>query len=208
MAYPPDPVDVLGKPQQARKALVEYSSQYRDWDEKEKKAKENKDQLRSLILSLISEVVLEEVILSEQTIAVGQDKDPREFVAKQYPGWVIVNMVFLTAGELDAEEGYWKVTIQEDPRLVKYEFEFDGMKFGRTTSSKKPTFDAERLWKEREDLRSIIREEITTTYVLDETKASRAIVDDSSLMEVFRDYWTIPAPEPRLLPFTPVKEGE
>jgi hypothetical protein len=184
----------------ARQELEQFAALYRSADEDEKAAKAEKEQLRPAILALVSEVVREEVPLSSKKIYIPIGQDAREFVQKQHPGWIVIQI------EVDSDLDRLAVTIQEDPDLVKFEFEFDGMRFGRTVSAKRPTFDAERLWQERQDLRSLVREETTTTYSLDETKASRAMVDDPSLMDTFRDYWDIPAPEPRLLPITPIKD--
>lgn len=200
----------------ALEELQEVAEALREADVTEKAAKVLKDQIRPAFFELISEVVRETVPLARQVITVTDEElerfnfDHNDWCAYNYPEWRVV--------AVEGKKGESLVAIEENDALKKFEFEYDGFKYGRTFKLMNKFFDAEAFLKEVNDeiedddlhdaLLEVVEAEVVTTYSFDETKATKLMADYPETVVLFQKYLFPGTPSPALLPIKPVKEHE
>ncbi len=184
----------------AREELEEVAEALRDADEREKAAKKEKEDLRTVFFDLITEVVTEEVPLASKAIKVTPDTDIDQWMLLNHLGWVVVNTI--------PEEDMIVVYLQEDPSLIKFEIEVGGYKFGRTVQVGTPDFDIDGFVTEVRgtDYEEVLEEE--TVYSVSEVKAQRLLADHPEVQTIFERFTKPKPPRPMLLPIREVKEYE
>ncbi len=180
----------------ARQELEAILDDFREADRKEKEGKKAKEKLKPTFMQLITEIIRDEEPLARKSFTVSLYEDPREYVAINYPGWLVVSV--------EVEDGLYKITIEEDPEVKKYEVTFHGYKYGRTVVEGPTTMDVDRLWEEHPELRDIMIEE--KIHSIDESKAKAKMVEDPSVKTIFDQYIEVGPPTVKLLPITKVKE--
>lgn len=193
----------------ARQELEELSELYRVADEKEKEAAEVKKELRPAIMSLISEVVRDEVPLARKTVKLSIQEfaddfsnDPEVWRKRLWPAWNIVGM--------SGDDKNVIFEIEENDAFVKFEFFVNGYKFGRTVATKPVSIDLDKLLtdpKAEEYGISEIVDEIVT-YKLNEERASRFFHQHPDSKKLFDKYVVPGELSPRLLQFTPQEEEQ
>lgn len=218
----PDPqVEVEGSEDEieltALEELQEFATLLREGDEQMKAGEALKESAKQPFLELISEVVRSEVPLVREVKLVqntelerfGYDYD--KWAAAKYPTWTVV------AVEVGEPNVSTNIAIEESDKYKKYEFEFDGYKFGRTTAMKGKSFDTDGFLdaiKElkplalRKKLQALVTEETVVVKKFNEAKATKLMADDSEAVAYIQDFINEGVPEVRLLPIKPVKETE
>lgn len=196
--------------------LNEMAELLRAADEAEKEAKKAKERVRTPFLSLISELIREEAELERQVIEVpnaeldlfGYDYD--KWAARFWPVWDVVAVE-------GGGEDFTKVAIQENAAYKKYEFIFDGYKYGRTLRMKDGGFDVDGFLEEiktlkpvalRKQLQALVTEETIVVKKFDEAKATKLMADNTETVTIFQKYTDPGRPEIALLPIKIVKETE
>jgi len=191
----------------AKAELVELARAYLAEDVAEKGAKDRKALMREPIMELISEVVREEVPLARKTLNIPREEidgpfggDIRLWLQMKFPEWTIDSVV--------TTQKAYEIEIAENDALVKYEFEVDGYKFGRTITRSSPVFDGDGLHEDPEFL-GLGAEDIlveTTIYELDERRASRYLAENPDSAPIFARHTQPGKVAAKLLPFQPLKE--
>ena len=175
--------------------LAELAEAYRQADEAEKAEKKLKEQLYPAIMELITDVVKETIPLAQKKVK-WDDPERREvdsWLEIHHPGWRFVESVSTD-----------EILIEEDPELMKFEFDVEGYKFGRTVSHGAPSFDIKGFIDNEPELEDLVEE--TITYSLDEKKAASYLAEHPDSQTVFERY-TVPGKvTPKLLPIRPIKE--
>lgn len=173
----------------------------------EKVAKAAKEQLRAPLFELMTEVVMEEIPLSRKKVVVSNDEladlygfEFEDWKAHNYPTWSIV-------GISAADDDNTIIEIEENPYYMKYEFEVGGFKYGRTTQTPTPTFDAEGLVKDHPELAELVEEETKIVYTLNDLKASRYMAEHPESKKVFEKYVKVGVPTVKMIPIREVTEG-
>lgn len=191
----------------AREELYEVAVSYHQADVEEKSAKSIKEDLRGPFMSLMTEVVREEVPLARKTIRVSSytlnqwyDNDYRLWQQRNYPTWSI--------DSIDPDEDGASVTLVENPDLKKFEFVHGGYKFGRTVDMGSPVFDVERFYEEQPELRDLVEVETVQVYTLKETKASALMAEKPEVKEIFQEYVEPGKPKLKFLAIRAVQEED
>jgi hypothetical protein len=196
-----------------RDELYELAELYHEADIQEKGGKAEKAIYREPLLSLMTDIVREEVPLARQTIKVANASlerygfDYRAWCQDQYPTWTVVEVE-------GAPADITAITIEENPDLKKYEFVHDGFKFGRTVQMSAPSFDAERFYNDfKKDsswkhLTDCVEVETITVYKFNETKASAVMAEYPKVKDIFQEYIEGGKPTIKLLPITAIQEED
>lgn len=196
------------EPQQmtAREELYEIAEALREADETEKSASEIKKDLRGPFMELISEIVREEIPLARQVIMVVMDEtfDPQAWQKREYPEWRVIAVEPQPDGLCAA------VTIEENEDYKKFEFTFNGFKYGRSIRTEGRGFDAEGFYKANEDneLSACIKVKTVTVYEFDEAKAEELMAEYPYSVAIFQKYINPGTPKAALLPIKVAKETE
>src|SRR5574340_981215 len=191
----------------AKDELLELAATYLEADRQEKEAAEQKKLLRGPIMELISEVVRDEIPLSRKTLRVDRaemdevfEGDARKWASLKYPEWRVTGVT--------ADESEYVIDLEEDPDLVKYEFEVEGYKFGRTRQQSAPVIDVEGL-RADEDFVALGAENVVVevvTYDIDEKAAERLLLARPESAPVFSRHTQPGRVSAKLLPFTKTTE--
>lgn len=205
----------------ARDELYEIAEFLREADQDEKDGKARKEKLRGAFFELISEIVREEIPLATQSVEIemGKDFDPEAWCRREYPEWRVVAVQ-------PTPDGTAVITIEENEDFKKFEFVYDGFKFGRTIRMDGKGFDAQRFyediteskfleWYLAEDpdelleiLDGVVYKQVVYEYVFDEAKAQQVMADHPETVAIFQRYLNPGTPKPTLLPIKPVKDQE
>jgi len=206
--------------EQARQHLYDLSEEYGNADVTEKAAKKVKEENKPLMLGLMTEIVREEIPLATELVTVTDaeaarfDFEWKDWCAVNYPGWRV--------SALAPEEGQTVVTIEEDETFKKFEFVYEGKKYGRTVAMVGAEFDAAGFlaWLEEYSEDAGISEEAfdaafnsveletVIKFTLDESAAEKVIADYPELLPIYQQHSSPGTPQVRLIPIKTVKEEE
>lgn len=194
--------------------LYLMAENYRRAQEEAKIAEEKKATARNDFMGILSTVAYERLTPEIQVVDIHIDDmdqfkgDARAWAAWQYPEYVIENIV-----TVDGEN--YTITLLENLELKKYEFTYNGFKYGRTLSLKGADFDAEQFWAAipssglepdiQDALEDVILEETRVIYSLDEKAAVDLMAECPETVPLFQKFSFRGKPQVSLLPITKVK---
>lgn len=193
----------------ARQELAEVAQEYRKNNEIKSAAEKNVEKFKEAFLDLVTEVVEEEMSLPILTLPM-PDEDLATWIKREYPGYVLVSK----------DDESMTVFIKEDPKLVKYEFEADGFRFGRTVAKVGASFNSSGLFDAIQEIAKTegdeavnaildcFTEKTITVQEYDEKKAAEAKLQHPALVYWFEKFTNPGSLQVRMMPVKAVKQEE
>ncbi|MEM3008303.1 MAG: hypothetical protein QXU32_02480 [Nitrososphaerales archaeon] len=185
--------------------LQKLAIEYKQLDEQYKKVTDDRSALRDKLLELMTKAVKEEVPLPDRVVYVQESVIEQyggfeTWCLKRYPGHEIKTSEYIE------ERKEFMVCLAQKPEFIRYEFIVDATdglyKFGRTIATSTPTFDADKFYKENENLRHLVN----IKYEANMDAITKHLVDHPEDIHLIQSYMSIPKLTQRLLPFTKTED--